>query len=136
MSAHITTSSTDLFISPDLELSVLNQSLGAIGESPIVKRKVYTRPSYVQKKTKSIEGAVKRKLKLVTGKVIDGDKGDMPVKSSEFCEVIDQLKRSSTAVHYKVRKFMFSLCFQRVGQSRRFLKNLKCQITWHERQRS
>ena len=36
----------DDFVSPDVELSELNQSLRVLGESPVVKRKVYNQLNY------------------------------------------------------------------------------------------
>jgi len=49
------------FISLEVELSGLNESLLTLGESPVVKQKVNTRPLYLAKKYKSIQGAVERK---------------------------------------------------------------------------
>jgi hypothetical protein len=82
--------SKDLYVSPDHELSLLNETLTAIGESPIVKRKMSTRPLYAEKKAKAINTAVKKKLELVAGKVIP--EVETLDHESEYQEMIGQLK--------------------------------------------
>ena len=60
----------DDFVSPEVELSELNQSLSVLGESPVVKQKVYTQVKYAHEKVKSIHASVKRKLELISGNII------------------------------------------------------------------
>src|SRR6476469_4378986 len=50
----------DTFVSPDL--SLLNSTLSAMGESPVVKKKAVRSHQYVAEKAKKIEVAVKRQL--------------------------------------------------------------------------
>jgi hypothetical protein len=56
-----------VFISPEHEISVLNASLSILGESPVIKRKLYTRTLYVKEKARKIESTVRRKIELGTG---------------------------------------------------------------------
>jgi hypothetical protein len=54
---------------------------------------VYTRRLYIDRKCKSIQGAVKRKLEVVTGiPVADEDKIPTSDQNSDLNEMIDQLK--------------------------------------------
>jgi len=81
---------TEVFISPDDELSVLNQTLVVFDESPVIKRKANTRVNYVAKKARSIESAVKRKLEIATGTPIP-ELND-PDSQNPETEMLDQLK--------------------------------------------
>ena len=68
----------DIFISPDHELSILNESLTVLGESPVVKRKASVAVRY-SNKVRSVEPAVKRKLELITETVMEkSDEEDCP----------------------------------------------------------
>ena len=62
--------SCDVFESPEYHLTVLNESLQILGESPIVKKKTYSRVNYTEHKATAICTSVKRKLELITGKPI------------------------------------------------------------------
>jgi hypothetical protein len=89
--ASVSTPAKDAYVSPDHELSILNESLSVIGQSPIDRKKV-KRPRYVERKAKSIKFAVKRKLELVTGSEILEKEEGIPDHNAEFIEMIDQLK--------------------------------------------
>lgn len=96
----------DLFVSTDHDLSVLNQSLGVLGESPVVKRKIDTQANYARKKVSSIQTSVKRKLQLITGKVIEEDDSLTNTDYNPETEMIDQLKekfQSSTKTSDKMQ---------------------------------
>ena len=104
-STRVQSSSDDVFIWPEHELSVLNQSLDALGESPIRKRRVYTRRQYTDRKCKSIQGALKRKLEVVTGiPVADENKIPINDQNSDLNEMIDQLKDKFNACTLRSEK--------------------------------
>ena len=84
-------STHELFVSPDHELSLLNQTLVVIGESPIIKRKASTSVHYVEKKARSIESSVIRKLELETGNPTAEITEQEPVNNPES-EMLEQLK--------------------------------------------
>lgn len=87
MAASAHANADETFVSQDNQLSLLNESLQVLGESPVVNRKVKTRVHYVKKKVKTIQTAVKRKLELVAGVSLDESEHEHAES-----EVIDQLK--------------------------------------------
>ena len=80
----------DTFVSPDL--SLLNSTLSAMGESPVVKKKAVRSHQYVAEKAKKIEVAVKRQLDLSTGSRLMECEGKMTTTGSDESEMIQQLK--------------------------------------------
>ena len=92
----------DIFISLDHELSILNESLTVLGESPVVKRKAGVSVKYSKNKVRSVESAVKRKLELITGTAIE----ESEEEDSPDTEMIAQLKekfRMSTKTSEKMQ---------------------------------
>jgi hypothetical protein len=81
--------SEESFISPAHELSVLNESLRVLGESPIIHRKLRKTPLYAKTKARKIESAVKKRIELCTGTLLSDE---MPVQSPDM-EIINQLKK-------------------------------------------
>ncbi|XP_038055996.1 uncharacterized protein LOC119727987, partial [Patiria miniata] len=71
----------DVFVSPNVDVDIVNQSLTIIGESPIKSKKKST-GSYIESKVKKIESTIKNRLETATGKQFQDDE----------CEMISQLK--------------------------------------------
>ena len=86
----------DVFVLPDHQLAVLNESLQVLGESPVVKTKVETRINYVSEKVKSIHTTVNRKLEVISGVSVNIDESSSKdvTNVSAQSEIVDQLKES------------------------------------------
>ena len=81
------------FESSSVDLSLVNESLSSIGESPVQLQKLGSRKRYPEEKLDKITGAFRKKLRLAPKESRNEDKGKGEQKSSKyFDEVMQQLK--------------------------------------------